>query len=187
MMSIAFGSRWYVVQTHPHAESKASMHLHRQGFVSYFPRYLKLRRHARRVEKVAAPLFPRYLFVSVECATQRWLSIDSTFGVVRLVRVGGRPAPVPQHVIEALTHREDANGFVELAPRPRFALDDKLRVSSGAFCGRIGLFQGMTSQERVTILLELLGRKVRVALDTEIVEAAESEGTPQYTGFVDGR
>ena len=30
----------------------------------------------------------------------------------------------------------------------------------------------MTSQERVTILLELLGREVRVALDTEIVEAA---------------
>jgi transcriptional antiterminator RfaH len=171
-MSIAFGPRWYVVQTHPHAEGKASIHLHRQGFVSYFPRYLKLSRHARRVEKVAAPLFPRYLFVSVECATQRWLSIDSTFGVVRLVRSGGRPASVPHHVIEALTHREDADGFVELAPRPRFAPGDKLRVSSGAFRDCIGLFQGMTSQERVTILLELLGRKVRVALDADIIEAA---------------
>ena len=172
MMSIAFDPRWYVAQTHPHAEGKASMHLHRQGFISYFPRYLKVRRHARRLEKVAAPLFPRYLFVSVECATQRWLSIDSTFGVVRLVRAGEWPAPVPQHVIEALKHREDADGFVQLAPRPRFAPGDKVRVSSGAFCDCVGLFQGMTSQERVTILLELLGRKARVALDTDIIEAA---------------
>ena len=171
-MSIPFGPHWYVVQTHPHAEGNASIHLRRQGFITFFPRYLKLRRHARRVDKVAAPLFSRYLFVSVECATQRWHSIDSTFGVVRLVRAGDRPTPVPQHVIEALKHREDADGFVQLAPRPRFAPGDKVRVSSGTFCDCVGLFQGMTSQERVAILLELLGRKVRVALDADIIEAA---------------
>ena len=171
-MNIAFGARWYVVQTHPNAEGSASTHLHRQGFITYFPRFLKLRRHARRVDKVAAPLFPRYLFVSVECATQRWRSIDSTFGVVRLLRDGDRPAPVPQHVIEALKHREDADGLVQLAPRARFAPGDKVRVNSGAFCDCVGLFQGMTSQERVAILLELLGRKVRVVLHTDIIEAA---------------
>src|SRR5437762_12539601 len=85
-MSIDFDSRWYVAQTHPHAETKASVHLRRQGFAVYFPRYLKQRRHARRIEKIAAPLFPSYLFVAIDIATQRWLSIDSTFGVTRLVR-----------------------------------------------------------------------------------------------------
>jgi transcriptional antiterminator RfaH len=56
---------WYVVQTHPHAENKAAAHLQRQGFATYLPRYLKRRRHARRTEAIAAPLFPRYLFVAL--------------------------------------------------------------------------------------------------------------------------
>jgi transcriptional antiterminator RfaH len=165
-------SRWYVAQTQPHAETKASLHLRRQGFGVYFPRYRKQRRHARRVEKIAAPLFPGYVFVAIDTATQRWLSINSTVGVARLVRDGDYPAPVPQHVIDALKHREDADGFVQLDRRPRFSPGDKIRVVGGAFCDSVGLYEGLSSRERVAILLELLGRKVRIVLGTEIIEAA---------------
>jgi transcriptional antiterminator RfaH len=42
-------ARWYVVQTHVHAETKAVLHLDRQGYATYLPRYLKRRRHARRI------------------------------------------------------------------------------------------------------------------------------------------
>ena len=166
------GSRWYVAQTHPHGEAKASLHLRRQSFAVYLPRYLKQRRHARRIEKIAAPLFPGYLFVSIDLATQRWLSIDSTFGVTRLVRHDDRPAAVPQHVIDVLKHREDAGGFVQLDRRPRFSPGDKIRVVGGAFCDSVGLYEGLSSRERVAILLELLGRKVRIVLDSETIEAA---------------
>jgi transcription antitermination factor NusG len=60
------GPRWYVVQTQAGAEHKAVMHLARQGFKTYLPRYLKRRRHARRIDVVAVPLFPRYLFVEID-------------------------------------------------------------------------------------------------------------------------
>jgi transcriptional antiterminator RfaH len=73
-------ARWYLIHSHPHAEGKASEHLRRQGFETYLPRYLKQRRHARRIEKVSAPLFPSYLFAAVDTASQRWLAIDSTIG-----------------------------------------------------------------------------------------------------------
>ena len=42
----------------------------------------------------------------------------------------------------------------------------------GAFQQCLGLYEGMTSNERVTVLLELLGRKVRVSLDAERLIAA---------------
>src|SRR5665647_2699889 len=87
---------WYVAQTHVHAESKATLHLGRQGFDVYLPRYLKQRRHARRVDTVAVPLFPRYLFVSVDMETQRWHAIRSTIGITKLIANGGVPASVPQ-------------------------------------------------------------------------------------------
>jgi transcriptional antiterminator RfaH len=164
--------RWYVAQTHVHAESKATLHLGWQGFEVYLPRYLKQRRHARRVDTLAVPLFPRYLFVSVDMATQRWHSIRSTFGITRLVTNGDVPAVVPQAIIEGLKRREDTNGLVQLERRPRFASGDKIRVLNGAFCDALGLFEGIRDQERVAILLDLLGRKVRVVLDMDIIDAA---------------
>ncbi len=53
-----------------------------------------------------------------------------------------------------------------------FALGDPVRVLDGVFAAHLGLFEGMTDSERVTILLELLGRKVRVVLNAGYVAAA---------------
>jgi transcriptional antiterminator RfaH len=164
--------RWYVVQTQTHSERKASHHLERQGFPTYLPSYLKVRRHAGRVETIAAPRFARYLFVAVDIAAQRWRSISSTAGVARLVCNGDAPAPVPAEVIETLKLREDERGFIRLDRRPRFAMGDRVRVLDGAFSSCLGLFERMTDTERVEILLDLLGRKVRVRLDEDAIAAA---------------
>jgi transcriptional antiterminator RfaH len=165
-------SRWYVVQTQPHAEGKAMGHLIRQGFATYLPRYLKRRRHARKIETVAAPLFPRYLFVTVDMETQRWRSIHSTFGVSRLVCNGDEPAPVPEAVVAELQSRVDAQGFVRLERRPQFVPGEHVRIVDGVFADSLGLFEGMADRERVAILLDLLGRKVRILLDENAIRAA---------------
>ncbi len=171
-MSVMAGHRWHVVQTQPHAERKANAHLNRQGFDTYLPRYLKRRRHARRVEIVQAALFPGYLFVAIDMATQRWRCISSTVGVRRLVCDGDQPSVVPPRVIEALRSREDERGFVQLRRRPRFAVGQKIRIEEGAFADCLGLFEDMGDGERVTVLLDFFSRKVRVALDAEFVTAA---------------
>jgi transcriptional antiterminator RfaH len=171
-MDQAIGKRWYVVQTRPQAETKAAAHLGRQGFEIYLPRYLKRRRHARRVDMVAAPLFPRYMFVAIDVAVQRWRSIHSTVGVARLVCNGELPAEVPESVISGLRLGEDERGFVRLEKRPAFRLGDKIRVLDGVFAACLGLFEGMTDGERIAILLDMLGRKVRVVLDADAIEAA---------------
>jgi transcriptional antiterminator RfaH len=163
---------WYVVQTRPHSEARAACHLLRQGYGVYLPRYLKRRKHARRVDTVIAPYFPRYLFVAVDFETQGWRAIDSTVGVINLVRHGDAPAPVPLAIVEALRKQEDEGGFIRVAPRPRFARGDKVQVVDGAFSTCEGLFENMTDNERVVILLDLLGRKVRVMLDSESIAAA---------------
>jgi transcriptional antiterminator RfaH len=171
-MSAESSRRWYVVQSHPHAESKAAAHLERQGFATYVPRFLKRRRHARRTETVAAPFFPRYLFVAIDLTTQPWLSIRSTIGVSKLVSNGDMPTPVPLAVVEGLKRREDSNGFIEMNGRPSFAAGESVRVIDGAFADCLGLFEGLREGERVAVLLDLLGRKVRVVLDDLAVAAA---------------
>ena len=165
-------SRWYVVQTQANAENKAVAHLGRQGFTTYLPRYLKRRRHARRVDTVAAPLFPRYLFVKIDTGIQRWRSIYSTIGVSRLVCNGDCPVPVSDAVINALQGRENTSGYVQFDDRPKFGAGDKVRILEGAFYDCLGIYAGMPDRERVEILLDLLGRKVRVLLGAEAIAAA---------------
>jgi len=164
--------RWYVAQSHVHAELKAAMHLGRQGFEVYLPRYRKQRRHARRIDVVAAPLFSRYLFVSIDRGAQRWHSIQSTIGINRLVGNGDEPGTVAPEIIKGLWDREDADGFVLLEQRPRFSQGDQVRISDGAFCDRLGLYEEISGHHRSAILLDLLGRKVRVVLDSRVIEAA---------------
>src|SRR5262245_19007847 len=163
--------RWYVVQSQPNAENKAVVHLTRQGFMTYLPRYLKRRRHARRVDIVPAPLFPRYVFVTIDITVQRWRSICSTIGVAQLICNGDVPAAVPDEVVTTLKAREDAAGFVRLEPRP-FRLGEKIRILEGVFADCLGLYDGTTDRDRVTVLLDLLGRKVRVLVNAEAVAAA---------------
>jgi transcriptional antiterminator RfaH len=165
-------SRWYVVQTQANAENKAVAHLARQGFATYLPRYLKRRRHARRIDVVAAPLFPRYLFVEIDMTVQRWRSIYSTIGVSRLVSNGENPVPVPEQVVSLLKSRENTSGFIQLDHRLKFRIGDKIRVLDGVFYDCLGIYDGMSDHERVGILLDLLGRKVRVLLDAEAIAAA---------------
>ena len=165
-------ARWYVAQTHPNAENKAASHLARQGFGVYMPRYLKRRRHARRVEDVPAPLFSRYLFVSIDTTAPRWRAVQSTIGVSQLICNSGIPVPIADEIVENLKRSEGETGFIPLAPRPLYKAGDEVQILGGAFASCIGLFQEMRDEERVVILLDLLGRKVRVTVWDQSVAAA---------------
>jgi transcriptional antiterminator RfaH len=89
------GERWYVAYTPPHKEAMAVTHLGEQGFRTFLPRQLKNVRHARKVRTILAPVFPRYLFVILNLDRDRWLSVNGTRGITRLIMVSGRPVPVP--------------------------------------------------------------------------------------------
>ncbi len=163
---------WFAVQTQPNAEEKASLHLMRQDFGVYLPRFMRRRRHAGRVDYVARPLFPGYLFIAVDMATQRWRCVNSTVGVCRLVCNGGSPAVVHNEVIEALRNQQDERGFISLDKAPRFSVGDAVRVVEGVFSSALGIYEGMSNSQRVAILLDLLGRKVRVNVDIDLVVSA---------------
>lgn len=163
---------WYLVHTQPNAERKALFNLERQGFASYLPRYQRRRRRARKVEIVLAPLFPRYLFVAIDVTKQRWRCINSTLGVSRLVCHGDTPVIVPTQVIEGLQAHEGTDGSIRLQSRLCFNLGQKVRILDGAFSSCLGLYEGMSDQHRVAILLDLLGRKVRLVLDADLICAA---------------
>lgn len=163
---------WHVVHTQPNGEERAVANLARQGFTSFLPVYRRRIRHARRVSLVARPLFPRYLFVQFDADAAPWRSISGTFGVSNLLCRGERPLAVPAGVVEAIQTRVDAEGYVRLGTTSRFAPGQRLQITEGAFALATGLFESMTDGERVVLLLDLLGRHVRVSVPAEVVAAA---------------
>jgi transcriptional antiterminator RfaH len=74
-------------------------------------------------------------------------------------------------VIGLLKNRQNPSGFIQL-DQPKFKIGDKIRVLEGAFYDCLGIYEGMPDRERVEILLDLLGRKVRVSLGAEAIAAA---------------
>ena len=164
--------RWFVARTHARAEAKALAHLRRQGFEAYLPRYAKTRRHARREERVVAPLFPRYLVVRLDLNRHRWRSVNGTLGIERLICHGERPVPVPAGVIEDLKCQERPDGLLAPASLVLLERGSRVRMVDGAFAERTGIYERMTANQRIVLLANLLGREVRLTLPLEAIDAA---------------
>lgn len=152
--------RWYVVCAQPHGETRAFAHLTRQGFQTFLPLYRKTIRHARQFRTVNAPLFPRYLFVSLDLDRDRWRSVNGTFGVSSLIMEGERPKTVRRDVVENLIAATDPGGLIsaghDLQP------GEKVRFASGPFAGLVGELLALDEAGRVRVLLEVMGAQVPV-------------------------
>lgn len=164
--------RWYAVFCRAHAEQRARVNLERQRFETWLPLYRKHRRHAGRSELVLRPLFPRYLFVAMDLPRARWRAILSTYGVAGLVCAGEAPAPVPGEVIEGLRARADSDGTFTLERAQHLARGERVRIEAGPMRDLEGIFEAASDAERVIVLLDLMGRGVRVTVPADHIERA---------------
>ncbi|MEE2997960.1 MAG: transcriptional activator RfaH, partial [Pseudomonadota bacterium] len=153
-------NRWYVAKTRPNAEACATFHLERQGFEVYLPKLLRRIKHARRTSWQPRPLFPSYLFVAMSAAQQRWRVINSTIGVAHLICDDRGPVPVPQGIVDDLRTGEDERGLLLTGRKTPFEKNTAVEIMSGPFADHVGRFVGANDDERVVILMDLLGRQV---------------------------
>jgi transcriptional antiterminator RfaH len=153
-------SDWYLVYCKARREDLAARGLQEQDYRVYLPKLKIRRRRAQGMVDVMQPLFPRYLFVSPGDG-QALAPIAYTVGVSKLVRFGSEYRPVSAGIVEALKSRADPDtGYHGLSP-PKLERGDRVGIRAGAFAGIEGIFEARSGQERVVVLLELLGQKVR--------------------------
>ena len=89
--------------------------------------------------------------------------IRSTIGVLGLVRFGARPAIMPQQAINAIRQQEQ-RASDQCKNQPNWKSGDRVEIINGPFVGFNGIFEKENDEERVIILLEMLGRKNNVAV-----------------------
>jgi len=160
-------SRWYVVNTQAQDEARGKRNLRRQRFDAWLPRFRRAWKCARRIDRMLVPLFPGYLSVRRDLSAQSWCSINGTFGVVRLLCNRDAPLTVPDGLVENIMQHREASGTRVLPPR-RLAAGEAVRVGLGPFADLEGLLREMSGRDRIVLLFNLLGRKVRASVLAEL-------------------
>lgn len=155
-------NRFYVVQTQPQRERLAVNELRNQNFQTFFPVIKHLPRISRgRLDASrTSPLFPKYLFVSLDLELDRWRSINGTRGVTRIICMDeDRPSPVAQSIMDRLL----ASGEVieERAAGLPFDVNDLVEFTDGPMKGIQGIVS-LCATDRVSLLMDMLGGKVSV-------------------------
>lgn len=156
--------RWYAVNTQPRAEDRAMQNLLRQGFQAYLPQVRKTVRHARKTQQVRAPLFPSYLFVALDLGAQAWHAINGTFGVRHLITNGDRPAALPDGIVEGLQSEQDGDGLLPVQAPDLLRPGSQVEIVAGGLAEKIATILRLAEQDRVVVLLDMLGRTVETSV-----------------------
>ena len=162
--------RWYLAQLKPNAGRIAQTHLARQGFETFLPLEEHTRRQRHRFVTATRPLFPGYIFVQLDTAVGGWQAVSSTTGIVRLVRFGTEPAPVPDGLVAALRARCDQAG--RILPADMIDVGDRVRLASGPLTEFVATVERVAPDRRVWLLMDLMGSQTRVQSTLEQLKRA---------------
>jgi transcriptional antiterminator RfaH len=156
-------STWFVAQLRPHGLALARRHLRWQGFETFSPEILNGHDPQIKGVKSRKPLFPGYLFVSFDSRLSGWTAINNTRGISRLILNDPlRPRPLPEQLMAELFGRCDSSELFSTGNT--LEVGDRIRILSGPFSDTVTQIEALPDTERVSILVELLGREVRSSL-----------------------
>lgn len=175
-MGIPFGDlTWFCAVSKPNGDDYAKDRLKERGYEVFAPKCRVRRSHARKVEVVERPLFPRYLFVGMT-TEQPFHPLRSTPGVCFILRdAGGIPLNIRPALLREIQARCDKDdGAVNLVPEERVAKYKRgqaLRVTDGPFAGLDAIFV-RSEKMRVEVLVSIFGREVPAGLDADQIDDA---------------
>lgn len=130
---------FYCLQTKPQQEFRARENLLNQKLETYLPLNAKGR-----------PLFTSYLFARVPL--DRYVAVRSSYGVARIITLGGLPYEVPEDSMEIV------KGLCSEPQKPVEAtlqVGSHVRITLGTYYGQTGKVEKL-SPSRLIILLDSL-------------------------------
>ena len=156
--------KWFILQFKPNSHRLAESNLHRQGFESFLPLHEVTKHKHNRYVSELRPLFPGYMFVAFDPESGPWKQINSTVGVSKLVSFGHHPAPIPLDLISGLMARCSPGG--KLLPPNQLNKGDAVQLLTGPFANYVAKVETIDADQRVWVLMELMGRVTPISVET---------------------
>lgn len=162
--------RWYVVFTKPRKEELVSFYLQREKIEVFSPKIREKTERGGRIVSVLNPLFPGYLFVSVDLTIEIFNKIQWTRGVRRILGNGDNPASIDNAVIEFLRGQTSRDGIIRLPVR--FKEGDKVRIKYGPFRDLIGIIKNPIPKDgRIKVLMDIIKKSADIEVDESMLVA----------------
>ena len=160
------GVEWYAVWTRSRHEQVVREQIERKQYDAFLPTITRWSRWKDRKKKVDWPLFPGYCFARFDPADA--LAILKCTGVVNIVSVEGKPAPIPEHEIESI--RTLVGSELQYDPCPLIREGMMVEVIHGALKGVVGRLIRKGAHARLVLTVDLIGQGVSVEVDAADVK-----------------
>ena len=148
--------KWYLIKTKPGQEKKAIINLENQNYHVYCP--------WAKINNKSVVLFPGYLFIQLDENSQNWSPIRSTIGVSRFVRFGLNYAKISDNIIDFIKLNEQST-FKKVKNLHNFKSGDSVQINDGVFKNCIAIFESFKSDERVLLLLNIMGQQQTIIIE----------------------
>jgi transcriptional antiterminator RfaH len=168
------GLRWYLVQCKPNAAQIAVRNLENQGYSTFLPLQEITKRKGKIFQRQIHTLFPGYLFVQINPYQGPWRQINSTRGVTRLIRLGAEPSVVPNEIVETLMARCNKQGVLRQTSKTlssQLHTGSRAQITQGPFSGFIATISDIDPNNRINILIEIMGQTTKVAINAGALKA----------------
>ena len=161
---------WFLAQLKPNCARIADRNLTRQGFRTFLPMEEQTVQRRGKFVTERRLVFPGYIFVAFDVGKGLWSAVNSTYGVTRLVSFGPEPAGVPTEVISQLKLRCDREGA--LLPVGRLKSGDQVQLTKGPFANFAAEIEKVTPDQRIWVLMEIMGSQTRMTVAAEQLRLA---------------
>lgn len=159
---------WFILQFKSNSHHIAAKNLNRQGFETFLPLHDTTSRRTSRFINTSKPLFPGYMFIKFDRAESVWHKINSTYGVSRLITFNSILKSIPTTFVDNLMKRYDLSG--RLLPIHKFKKGDQVTVFKGPFANFIATIETYESEQRVWVLMDLMGRKTKIQTSSDALD-----------------
>jgi len=157
---------WYLLYCKSREEERAIEHLQNQGIESFYPTKAvkKIRKGIASVKH--EPLFPNYLFVSLNPETANFNAVRSTRGVASFVRFGAIYSIVADDVIQLMRQElNKVNCTVDDTQCPKEG--DVVVINDGVYSGLEAIFKASDGFERSVLLIKLIEQQASLTMDNK--------------------
>jgi transcriptional antiterminator RfaH len=170
MSQIQTSPPWFALHVRMHDHGRVETALHHKGYDVFAPTYLTTRVAAGRERPVQKPLFPGYLFCSLD--PQYRLPVLTVPGVIRILGLGTSVTPVPTDEIESI--RRTVNSGLPFEPFRLLEPGELVEVQSGPLAGIKGVVVYHKGKYRVVVTVTALNdRAVSVEVDRAAIARAD--------------
>jgi len=148
--------KWYLIKTKPKQEKIAIINLQNQDYHIYCPLTI--------INNKTVFLFPGYLFIQLDEKVQDWSPIKSTKGVLNFVRFGLNFAYISNNLIDFIKANENIT-IKKIKHLKNFHPGDNVEITEGVFKNYVAKFKSFQSDERVILLLNLMGQQQKIYIE----------------------